>query len=366
MAKVSKTLTFTLALLMFAALFLSAGAESVNHASQSSFSAKGVIQAPKPVTVFSPMGGQLTDFSWESGDQVEQGETAFSLLPAQVYAQADGVIAGLHAQTGDNASAVMSQYGALCYINPEDIWHIEATITSTTDKVETRDVVIGQTLRVQRGTGDDKARGEGLVISRSDKSFTLEMKRGEFDIEDSVKIYLGSSKDNARTDQIGSGKVVRPASLAVAGEGIVASVLVKEGDAVRRGQPLIIFDSASARYEAAKPVEPEALFTQAGIVSEVMVQPGQFVQQGQALMTIFPEGSLEAALEVDELDIAGIRLGDTLRVSVDAYGQERTGTVIRINPVGRVALDTTKYTVKVSFSSSDDLMIGMHVKAYKD
>ena len=365
MRNMTKMISLALALLIFTGLLLPVGAENAAPA-QPVFSAKGLIEAPVPVTVFAPMGGQLGDFSWQAGDTVQEGDSAFNILPAQVRAQSDGVIAGLRARQGDMAGAVMAQYGALCYINREDVWQIEATITSTADKVETRDVVIGQTLRVQRGTGDDKARGEGIVIARTDKSFILEIERGDFDIEDSVRVYLGSSKDNARVDQIGTGKIVRPASLPVAGEGIVASVLVKEGDSVKRGQPLFTLDSASARYESGDEIRPEALFPYSGIVASVLVQPGQFVQQGQALMTILPEGSLEAALEVDELDIAGIRIGDTLRVSVDAYADERAGTVVSVNPLGRVTLDTTKFIVKLSFESSDDLMIGMHVKAFKD
>ena len=332
----------------------------------SGFSAKGVITAPVPVSVFAPMGGQAGDFSWQPGDRAEAGGLAFDILPALVYAPADGVVAGLRAQAGDTAEGVMAQYGALCYINRENIWHIEALITSTSDKTETRDVQVGQTLKVQHGTGDKKVRGEAAVIARSGKSFVLELEQGEFELEDDVRIYLGTSKDYVNSDQIGSGKIVRPAALAVAGQGMIASVLVQEGERVTRGQPLLILDSAGARYASGEEVKPQARFEQSGIIWEVLARPGQYLQQGQAVMTLLPDTSLEAALEVDELDIAKVRVGDTLRVSVDAYEGERRGTVSSIEPLGRVTLDTTKFIVKVSFEEAADLLIGMHVRAYWD
>ena len=361
-----KVISFCLALLMALGLTsLPAQAQSVSGEG-GGFSAKGLITSPVPLSVFAPMGGQAGDFSWQPGDRAEAGGLAFNILPALVYAPADGVVAGLRAQAGDTTEGVMAQYGALCYINRENIWHIEALITSTSDKEETRDVQVGQTLKVQHGTGDKKVRGEAAVIARSGKSFVLELEQGEFELEDDVRIYLGTSKDYVNSDQIGSGKIVRPAALAVAGQGMVASVLVQEGERVTRGQPLFMLDSAGARYAVGEEVKPEARFEQSGIISEVLARPGQYVQQGQAVMTLLPDTSLEAALEVDELDISKVRVGETLRVSVDAYEGERRGTVSSIEPLGRVMLDTTKFIVKVSFDEASDLLIGMHVRAYWD
>lgn len=335
-------------------------------AGRTAFSAKGVVESPTAVTVFAPMGGQIEDFAWAVGDRVEEGALAFSLRPTMVYAAADGVVTGLRAEAGDFAADVMAQYGALCYVERQDIWHVKATVTSTSGDPEKRDMRIGQVQRVQYGSGDSKVRGEGTVISVHGKDFVLEMEQGDFELEDDVKVYLGSSKDNATADQIGNGTIARADALPLAGDGIIATVLVSEGERVTRGQPLFILDAATARYEAEQQVQPKARFSRESVISEILVQPGQFVQQGQAVMTLSPVDALEATLEVDELDIAKVRVGDTVRVSVDAYRQERIGTVREIRSVGRIILDTTKFLVRVSFEKSDDLMIGMHVTAYWD
>ncbi len=86
------------------------------------------------------------------------------------------------------------------------------------------------------------------------------------------------------------------------------------------------------------------------------------VAQGQALMVLIPEGTLEATLEVDELDIAQLQVGQRVRLKIDAYpGDERGGMVREIRPIGNTALDTTKYDVRVSVDQTDGLLIGMHV-----
>ena len=172
-----KVFSFCLASFLALGLFaLPAQAQSTSGEG-SDFSAKGVITAPVPVSVFAPMGGQAGDFSWQPGDRAEAGGLAFDILPALVYSPADGVVAGLQARSGDTAEGVMAQYGALCYINRENIWHIEALITSTSDKEETRDVQVGQTLKIQHGTADNKVQGEAAVIARDGKRFVLELNR---------------------------------------------------------------------------------------------------------------------------------------------------------------------------------------------
>lgn len=335
-----------------------------NNVKPMEFSAKGVIEAPKAMIMTVPMGGQVENFNWLEGDQVAENDLAFRLRPQQIRAANSGIIVGLQAKQGDAAEGIIAQYGALLYIERQDVWHIQARIASTTGNVDKRDVRIGQTLRVQHGTGDSKLRGEGTVIALDDKDFVLEMAQGNFEFEDDVKIYLGDSKDNASADLIGSGTIIRSKALPVMGEGIVASVLVKEGEKVERGQPLFLMDSGSSNYQENADVKPELRFEQDGVIAGILVSPGQFVVQGQAAMSLLPLGQLEATLEVDELDISKVRIGDSVRVSVDAYSSERIGTVRDILPLGQVVLDTTKFLVKLSLDQSDDLMIGMHITAY--
>lgn len=350
--------------LLLAALMLFLSAPATAEVPADDVSGKGMITAPETISLLAPMGGQLKDFSWRLGDQAEAGTVALEILPIQVCAPNDGVIAGLNAQVGDQADAVQAQYGALCYVEREGIWHIQASTASAYNKPKNRDIRIGDMLRVRESSGDDEKTGTGKVISVNGKAFVLEMAQGDLELEDDVSLYHGTGTTYKGSDLVGKGKVTRPPALSVMGGGIVASVLVKEGDTVRRGQPLFLLDSSNARYEN-QAGNPQVLFPHASLIEKILVSPGQAVAQGQVLMTLIPTGGLEATLEMDELDIAQVQIGQNIRLKIDAYPDaERNGQVIEICPIGNTQLDTTKYDVRVSIDQIEGLMIGMHVTGY--
>lgn len=326
-------------------------------------SGKGTITAPERINLLAPMGGRLGDFSWKDGDQAAAGEVALEILPVQVSAANDGVVTGLNARVGDQADAVQAQYGALCYVERQGIWHVDASTSSAYNKPENRDVRVGDVLRVYAGHDGDEKEGEGVVISVNGKDFVLEMNEGDFELEDDVKIYLGTGTTYKNSDLVGKGEVERPQALAATGAGVVAAVLVKEGDTVVRGQPLFLMDGVAARY--GEQASPQVLFLQGSLIERILVSPGQTVAQGQALMTLFPANKVEATLEIDELDIAHVRIGQYVKLMVDAYpGDAREGRVQEICPIGNTQLDTTKYNVRVSLEQTDGLLIGMHVVGY--
>ncbi len=349
-----------LALTMLLCLFSAAMAEEAAEA----ISGKGRITAPERISLLAPMGGQLQDFSWKAGDRAEAGAVALTILPMQICAANSGIITGLNARVGDQADTVQGQYGALCYVERQGIWHVRASTASAYNKPKNRDIRIGDVLRVRKGSGDDEKVGEGTVISVDGKSFVLEMEQGDFELEDDVSLYLGTGTTYKSSELAGKGKVARPQALAVMGNGIVASILVKEGDTVERGQPLFLMDSSAARYQS-QAGSPQAIFPQAALIENILVGPGQTVMQGQALMTLIPEGTLEATLEIDELDIAMVHVGQSVRLTVDAYPDAgREGKVVEICPIGNTQLDTTKYNVRVSVDNTEGLMLGMHVTGY--
>ena len=352
--------------LLLAAVFLLSMSSAAAMAEEKveTLSAKGTITAPERINLLAPMGGQLKDFSWKPGDRAAAGAVALEVLPTQICAANDGVIAGLKARTGDQADAVQAQYGALCYVERQGIWHIVASTSSAYDKPKNRDVSVGDVLRVHEGSGGDEKDGEGTVISANGKDFVLEMEEGDFELEDDVKIYLGTGTTYKNSELVGKGEVKRPEALAATGAGIVAAVLVKDGDTVVRGQPLFLMDSASARYSQQEG-SPQVLFAQDSLIEKIFVSPGQAIAQGQALMTLIPADQLEATLEVDELDIAQVSVGQYVKLKIDAYPDiEREGKVLEICLIGNTQLDTTKYNVRVSVDQTDGLLIGMHVVGF--
>jgi len=74
------------------------------------------------------------------------------------------------------------------------------------------------------------------------------------------------------------------------------------------------------------------------------VERGDVVQPGKALMVLSPSGETQLVLQLDERNLALVRLGQKALASADAYPKERFGAeVVYINP----AVDAQRGTIEV-------------------
>jgi len=103
-------------------------------------------------------------------------------------------------------------------------------------------------------------------------------------------------------------------------------------------------------------------------LTAIYAQPGQRVAKGQLLATAMPLNDLECVVDVDELDILSLSVGQTMLVKLDALPNDLIEAAIeRIAPLGKIMLDTTKYEVTLRFTGNTErLLPGMHVTAYWD
>lgn len=189
--------------------------------------------------------------------------------------------------------------------------------------------------------------------------------------------------------------------------GVALEVLVEEGQTVRAGQVLVRLDPDRARLQAAQSSAQarklEANFKRAqqleaqqmvsandldqlrydlenaravnrlanlelsysnvvapisGVIASRDIKPGNFVQINSPIFRIVDTARLEATLNVPEREIAKLRPGQTVELSVDALpGRRFTGTVDRVSP----AVDTGSGTFRVvaAFEGESELQAGM-------
>ena len=189
--------------------------------------------------------------------------------------------------------------------------------------------------------------------------------------------------------------------------GVALEVLVEEGQTVRAGQVLVRLDPDRARLQAAQSSAQarklEANFKRAqqleaqqmvsandldqlrydlenaravnrlanlelsysnvvapisGVIASRDIKPGNFVQINSPIFRIVDTARLEATLNVPEREIAKLRPGQTVELTVDALpGRRFTGTVDRVSP----AVDTGSGTFRVvaAFEGEGDLQAGM-------
>lgn len=103
-----------------------------------------------------------------------------------------------------------------------------------------------------------------------------------------------------------------------------------------------------------------------GIVANLGVQVGQTViggvsSGGTLLMTLADTRVIQAEIAVDESDVAQIRIGIPVRITVDALpGQTFEGKVARIAPQAKVTQNVTQFNVIVTVEKpSNQLRLGM-------
>ena len=164
--------------------------------------------------------------------------------------------------------------------------------------------------------------------------------------------------------------------------GEVGSLSVKEGDQVSSGQTLAMLKSDSIDSQirsAERSVEDARLALQnaqkqldnyvikapiSGTLVQVDCAPGDAVAPSTPLMTIYDLSYLTFDMNVDELDITMVEVGQEVEVTADALPNDTfKGIVESISMVGVTAGGVTAYPVTIRLEDAGDLMPGMNVNA---
>ena len=170
-----------------------------------------------------------------------------------------------------------------------------------------------------------------------------------------------------------------------AAEGIIGTVYVQEGQGVEKEQALMTLDSDAAQRQ----IEGAALSRRAselslenardvlenytikapisGTVVEKNYKTGDTLDSTAAagpMAVIYDMSCLTLTLNIDELYIRDIEVGQTVQIEADAVpGQSFEGKVDRIGVNGNVLSGVTTYPVRVKLEDYGALLPGMNVTA---
>ena len=101
-----------------------------------------------------------------------------------------------------------------------------------------------------------------------------------------------------------------------------------------------------------------------GTVIEKNAKTGDALATGADLCTIFDLSYLEMTLNVDELQVSSLSVGQSVQVTADAVPDKTyTGTVTRVSMKGNSSGGTTTYPVTVRIDEIDGLRPGMNANA---
>ncbi|MBQ9008767.1 MAG: HlyD family efflux transporter periplasmic adaptor subunit [Clostridia bacterium] len=321
---------------------------------------EGTVVSGEVVSVTAPFGGTISHFSLRAGSRIGVGNVVATIATDKVYATADGTIAGVFAQVGDNVENVVNRYGAVMYIVPEHKYTISADIEKAYNSAETKYVNIGETLYMSC-TSDGAHTAVGVVTAASDTTYTVETISGQLLMEEYV--YLYRSPDYTSKTRVGRGKVSRTAEISVNGSGSILRFHVKDGDKVKRGD--LLFETVTGEFDGLYATGNEIVSDVSGIIASVDTAAGKTVSKGDTLLTVYSMDSLQIKISVNEYDLVSIREGDTVNLSFnydENNSMQTTGTVSMISHLSESEEGSeANYPAYIDFVPNENIRIGMTV-----
>ena len=191
---------------------------------------------------------------------------------------------------------------------------------------------------------------------------------------------------NITCNDSGKFKYITEKTITAKGNGVVAAILVREGNRINAGDGILTLtsdtvnstiDSNALAVEESRISKEKALSQLddytitapiSGTVVTKTIKAGDKLDNTTAskeMAVIYDLSSLKFDLNVDELDINKLELGQQVAITADALdGKSYTGSITNISINGTSTNGVTTYPVTVEITDfDDDLLPGMNVDA---
>ena len=357
----------------------------------------GTLQPAASYTVTTLVSGEVLSDTFEEGDIVEKDQLLYTIDSSDVsttetqaqtnYTQAlkakyptadiSGTVSEVYVSNGDAVSAGTE----LCRISASN----DLTIDFQFSYAKDGDFYVGQPAKIYlngyAGYIDGtvaQVGGSSMANATGMKMTTVRVKAanpGLVSGDCTASAVVGNYTSYGQTTvKVGTGSTITASA-----SGKVSGLTLMPGDSVSSGQRIctITGDSvdnqlqnAKASLENAQDRLDDYMVTSpiTGTVVEKTVKAGDNVGTGSnsnnTLCIIYDLTYLEMTLNIDELDIDNVEVGQTVNVTSDAKeGQTFTGVVTKVSVVGTTSGGTTTYPVTVRIDDTDGLRPGMNVDA---
>ena len=378
-----------------------------------SLTASGTLEPADSYTVSTLVDGEILSDTFEEGDLVEKGQLLYTLDSSDAssaltqsrnsYTQAQnnydqavkhkyptadmsGTVSEVYVRNGDTVNAGT----ALLKI----VGHNSIYIDFMFSYADSGDFYVGQSATIfingfagtlqgtvqqvsQSSTASGNAAGSGRELT------TVRVKAANpglvtEDYTASAVIGSYSSYGSASVKVSESSTVTAETSGKVSGLNLLAGDTVSKGDRVctitgdsvdnaienarisvsNAGSSLENAQDRLSDYEVTAPIS--------GTVVTKSAKAGDKIEGGSSgtLCTIYDLTYLEMTMNIDELDISDVAVGQTVEVTADAVeGKTYTGVVTRVSVAGVTSGGITAYPVTVRIDETDGLLPGMNVDA---
>ena len=372
-----------------------------------SLSGTGTLNPANTYTVKSLVDGKILTSNIEEGDKVGEGDVLYTidssdastnlekasiaLQQAQrsydktvdlqyVRAEVDGTVSSLKVAKGDQVTS--GQEVAVIRDSSKMLLNLlfPAADAASFSVGQSADVVLDGTFETLKGTvtavtGTDELSTGNLLV----RTVTIRVNNAG-----------GLTTAQAATASINGVSSIASATFAYQAErtltalasGTVSAINVQEGDAVSKGDILIeltgddLTESIQSASESLRSAEISMQNQQdnmsnytitspiSGTIIEKDAKQGDALTSGSTLCVIYDLSYLEMVINVDELQIGALSVGQKVQLTADAVTDKTyVGTVTRVSMKGSSSGGTTTYPITIRIDDTDGLRPGMNANA---
>lgn len=373
-------------------------------------SGSGALQAADSYTVTTLLSGDILSADFEEGDIVEKdsvlyqidhsdldsnieqaelslsqsqtsyNQTASSYKDLNITATGTGTIVSFDLAVGDN----ISNGQIIATIRDNSL--MKLTLPFGTDDAD--NIYVGQTAAVTLDGSFETLTGTVTKISTTEQVLTGNMLVRDVTIEVSNPGGISATQTatamvgGAACNSAGTFEFKADSTVTATASGKIASIYISEGSTVTKGQTLLSLSSESLDYQIEnsstsirnaeislanqnKKLDDYTITSPiSGTIIEKNYKQGDTIESGKTLCTIYDLSYLTMTLNVDELDISQIQVGQTVTITADAVsGATYEGYVTKIHINGTTSNGVTTYPVEIRIDEADGLLPGMNVDA---
>ena len=372
-----------------------------------SLSGTGTLNPANTYTVKSLVDGKILTGDFEEGDKVEEGDVLYTidssdastnlekasiaLQQAQrsydktvdlqyVRAEVDGTVSSLKVAKGDQVTS--GQEVAVIRDSSKMLLNLlfPAADAASFSVGQSADVVLDGTFETLKGTvtavtGTDELSTGNLLV----RTVTIRVNNAG-----------GLTTAQAATASINGVSSIASATFAYQAErtltalasGTVSAINVQEGGAVSKGDIIIeltgdeLTESIQSASESLRSAEISMQNQQdnmsnytitspiSGTIIEKDAKQGDALTSGSTLCVIYDLSYLEMVINVDELQIGALSVGQKVQLTADAVTDKTyVGTVTRVSMKGSSSGGTTTYPITIRIDDTDGLRPGMNANA---
>ncbi|MDO4741578.1 MAG: efflux RND transporter periplasmic adaptor subunit [Eubacteriales bacterium] len=356
----------------------------------------GKLENADEVELELPVGVETAEIFVEEGDFVREGQllatfdvdslteraavlsSELSALDAKLMARktvgeivspVKGRIKQINAVENDDVIERINESGCLALISTDGLMQV---------CIETQaELAMNDEVTVRWSTGME----DGVVAGKTADGYLITL-------SDEDAPYLAQATVFQEMKKIGSGTLELHAPLPIFGNGGTIEEIHEETDAeVKPGDELFTLSNAPAvdsyrqtladRSEKARQLlgvlalqeQPWLVAPQDGLVQSLYLSEGDKTASADMIgdapaCTIGVGGAVKMSVDVDELDIRKVRVGQEVSVTLDAFaGESFSGKVEHISYIGQSAGSITTYAVEICLDADERLLPGMNGSA---